>query len=919
MGEPITLLLLGLGSGSLFVLPALGLVLVYRSSGVVNFAQGAVGMAGSFVFWDLSRNAGWSPGIAACAGVLAGAALGLATYAFAMVLPRGGSTLTRVVATLGVLLILQSAAELRYGPYPLLSGPLLPTDRINFGGGVIVGADRMLLVGIAVVLAVGLGTVYRRTLFGVATSAVSERPRTLAALGWPIGLLRACNWAIGGALAGLSGVFLTPIAGAAAGNGLLLIVGTLAAALIGGLRSFPLTLAGGLFIGVAQAELGQYDLGIPGLADAVPLLAIIGVLVLRGRALPLRSFVGERLPKVGTGRVRVGGLLVGAAILAGLIGVLNDNGTAALTTTLLAGIVLLSLTVVLGYCGQLSLAQVTLAGVGALITAKLAGQAHFPFLAVIALATLGTVPVGLLVGLPSARTRGVSLAIATLGLAAAIQALIFDNISIAGGTNGVPLSADGTFRIFGVDFDTLFHIDRFAYLVLGVTVLIAVAVANLRRGRAGRRLVAVRTNERAAAALGINVVSAKLWAFAIAAAIAGLAGSLLAYRYPTALFDQYGGFANISTVGFAVVGGAGSPLGALLGGQLQPAGIGQAFANTVVGLNAQWMALIGGILLVLTIIGSPDGILLATAQGIAKLRRRLPASLPANAARFPRLRRGGAGIEQRVHASSTAGATSHRVAPALLEVRGLSVRFGAVRAVDGVDLHVAPGEVVGLVGPNGAGKTTVIDAVTGFVRSTGSVTLGGRDLSACAAYARARAGVARSWQSLELFEDLSVLDNLRAAVDSRDGRSYVVDLVHPERGQPTAAMLAAIGAFELGPHLSQTPGRLSAGQRKLVALARAIAGEPSVILLDEPCAGLDQHERHEVIPVIRSLADDWGMGVLLVEHDVHLVRLVCDRAVVLDFGQVIAEGAPEAVLDDERVMVAFLGEAAAPVKSGADG
>ncbi len=213
----------------------------------------------------------------------------------------------------------------------------------------------------------------------------------------------------------------------------------------------------------------------------------------------------------------------------------------------------------------------------------------------------------------------------------------------------------------------------------------------------------------------------------------------------------------------------------------------------------------------------------------------------------------------------------------------------------------------------------MIDAVTGFVRSTGTVTLGGRELSASAAHTRARLGLARSWQSLELFEDLSVLDNLRAAVDPRDARSYLLDLVHPERGQATAAMLAAIGAFELGPHLGETPGHLSAGRRKLVALARAIASEPSVILLDEPCAGLDQHERHEVIPVIRSLADDWGMGVLLVEHDVHLVRRVCDRAVVLDYGQVIAEGVPEEVLDDERVMVAFLGEAVQPVKSGAEG
>jgi ABC-type branched-subunit amino acid transport system ATPase component/branched-subunit amino acid ABC-type transport system permease component len=901
------LLLLGLASGALFALPALGLVLVYRSSGVVNFAQGAVGMAGGFVFWDLTVNAGWPPVAAACAGVLVGAGLGLATYVATMVLPKGGSTLTQVVATLGVLLILESGAELHYGQFPLLVKPFLPTGRVDFGGGIAVGADRLLLVVIAASLALGLEVFYRRTLFGVATTAVSERPRTLAALGWPIGRLRAGNWAIGGALAGLSGVLIAPIAGAAASNALFLLVGMLAAALIGSLRSFPLTLAGGLVVGVLMVELGQYDFGVHGIADAVPLFAIIGVLMLRGRALPLRSFVGERLPKVGSGRIRVGWLLVGAAILAGLLGVLNDNGTAALTTTLLAGIVLLSLTVVLGYGGQLSLAQMTLAGVGALIAAKLAGQAHLPFPAVLVLATLGTVPVGLLVGLPAARTRGVSLAIATLGLAAAIEALIFENISIAGGTYGVPLSSDGTFRIFGVDFDTLFHADRFAYLVLAATVVVAVAVANLRRGRAGRRIVAVRANERAAAALGINVVSTKLWAFAIGAAIAGLAGTLLAYRYPTALFGQYDVFSNVTAVGFAVIGGVGSPFGALLGGQLYPAGIGSAVADTVIGASAQTMALIGGILLLFTIVFSPDGIVVAAAQGITTARRRISASMSATAARFPRLHR--ATIEQKVRSAVVAGATSHRVAPASLEVSDLCVRFGGVRAVDGVDFHVAPGEVVGLIGPNGAGKTTVIDAITGFVRSTGSVALGGRALSARAPHARARAGLARSWQSLELFEDLSVLDNLRAAVDPRDARSYIVDLVRPERGRPTAAMVAAIRAFELAPLLGETPSHLSAGHRKLVALARAISSEPSVILLDEPCAGLDADERDEVGPVIRSLAADWGMGVLLVEHDVQLVRRVCDRAVVLDFGAVIAEGTPGEVLEDERVMAAFLGEA----------
>ena len=231
-----------------------------------------------------------------------------------------------------------------------------------------------------------------------------------------------------------------------------------------------------------------------------------------------------------------------------------------------------------------------------------------------------------------------------------------------------------------------------------------------------------------------------------------------------------------------------------------------------------------------------------------------------------------------------------------------------MRAVDGVDLCVEPGEVVGVVGANGAGKTTLIDAITGFVPSAGTVDLGGQDLSATSAHARARAGLARSWQSLELIEDLSVLDNLRTASDSSRWWSSLVDLVRPGRDKPTAAMLRAIHALDLDDVLGKMPTELSTGKRKLVALARAIASEPSVLLLDEPCSGLDHHERQEVGSVIRTLAERWGVGVLLVEHDVHLVRRVSDRIVALDFGKVIAEGPPDRALSDRGVMAAFLGE-----------
>jgi ABC-type branched-subunit amino acid transport system ATPase component/branched-subunit amino acid ABC-type transport system permease component len=897
MAEIITLLLLGLGAGSLIALSALGLVLMYRSSGVVNFATGGIGMTASFVLWDLTRNAGWSALPAATAAVVLAAALGVISYVLVMVLPRGGSNLTRVIATLAILIILESIAQLHYGPDPLAVGQFLPSGSVNLGGGIAVPASRPILLGIAVILALTLGAVYTRSTFGLATTAVSERPRTLAALGWRIGWVGAVNWAVGGALAGLAGVLLAPIIGVSVSNGTSLTVTVLAAALIGGLRSFPLTIVGGMVIGMLQSLFGIHDLGIPGLADAVPFLAIIGVIAIRGRGLPLRSFVGERLPRVGSGEIRPVSLLVATAVVVVLIGwVLNDDGTTALTTSLLAAIPLLSLTALLGYAGQMSLAQVTLSGVGGLIAARLAANVGLPFPLVVLVAMVATVPVGLIVGLPSARTRGISLAVATLGLAVAIEALIFTNSSISGGQTGIPLPNSGGFRLFGLDFDSFLHVDRFAYLVLGFVVVLAVLVANLRRSGSGRRMIAVRGNERAAAGLGVNVITTKLWAFAIAAAITGLGGALAIYNAPTAIFTSSSVLDNLTAVGYSVVGGAGSVLGALFASTLEPAGIGNAALDSIFGIGPVTMALIGGLLLLVTIITSPDGMAAAMGQNISWLRRHLPVRRPA------------AGRQSSPSLTSSDGAPA-RVRPAALSVRSMQVTFGAVRAVDGVDLHVEPGEVVGVVGANGAGKTTLIDAITGFVSSAGTVDFGGQDLSGVSAHGRARAGLARSWQSLELIEDLSVFDNLRTASDAGRWWSTLADLVWPRRSKPTAMMRRAIDALALEDVLEAMPSELSTGKRKLVALARAMAGEPSVLLLDEPCSGLDHHEREEVGQVITTLAQSWGIGIMLVEHDIHLVRRVSDRIVALDFGKVIAEGAPNSVLSTPSVMAAFLGEA----------
>ncbi len=893
MSLNITLLLLGLGSGAMIALSGFGLVLMFRSSGVLNFATGAIGMTCSYVFYELTKERGWSALPAAVVGVAVGALLGLISYVIVMVLPRHSSNIMRVMATLGILVILQSVVQLRYGPNPVVVDDFMPSGSVSLGGDVAVPASRIVLVAVAVALTLVLTVVYTRTRFGLATTAAAENERKLAALGWRIGRVGSVNWSVGGALAGIAGILLAPVTGVSLSIGTALTVTVLAAALIGGLRSFSMTLVGGMVVGMLQSLFLVRDY-VTGLADAVPFVVIVAVIILRGRGLPLRSYIGDRLPKVGTGSISKVGVLAAVAVAVVLIGpILTDNGTRALTSSLLAAITIMSFTVLVGYAGQVSLAQVTLGAVSGLIAAKVFSELHWPFAVVLLIGVLGVLPVGLLVGLPSARTRGASLAIATLGLAVAIQSLVFKNETLSGGQYGLPLSLDGTFMIFGFDFGSFFHPDRFAFLVLGFVVVLGVMVANLRRGVAGRHMIAVRGNERAAAGLGINVVSTKLWAFALASGIAGVGGVLIAFRGTSALFNQISVLSNIVSIGYAIVGGVGGVLGALFGSTLEPAGAGNATLGLLIDVGPVAMGVVGGVLLIFTIITSPDGIAVGVTD---RFRSRREARMRTTV--------------QRWMADAATVDAEFSVRPAALDVHEVEARFRAVVAVRAVDLTVQPGEIVGVIGANGAGKTTLIDAVTGFVPSTGIVRLGGVDLTGRSPHARARLGLGRSWQTLEIFEDLNVIENLRAASDRRSWWSPLADLIHPERKRPTPALLRAIHALGLEDVLTRSPSELSTGQRKLVAMARAIAAEPSILLLDEPCSGLDQVGRDEVGAAVRMLARDMGMGILLVEHDIHLVRRLCDRVIALDFGMVIASGHPDAVLSDPVVASAFLGEVA---------
>jgi len=250
----------------------------------------------------------------------------------------------------------------------------------------------------------------------------------------------------------------------------------------------------------------------------------------------------------------------------------------------------------------------------------------------------------------------------------------------------------------------------------------------------------------------------------------------------------------------------------------------------------------------------------------------------------------------------------------LLDVRGLRVTYGGVVAVSDVDLRVEQGTVYGLIGPNGAGKTSLIDALTGYHRpSAGTVLFDGHDITGMRPHRRARLGLARTFQAVELFEDLTVDENLLVASERAGVRHAMRDLFLPQRASDRRAVDWAISVCDLEAVVDRYPHEISHGLRKLVGVGRALAQEPRLVLLDEPAAGLDTDESLALGARLRALPAEHGVTVLLVDHDMGLVLSVCDRVRVLDFGCTIADGTPAEIREDERVLEAYLGRRGAAV------
>ena len=891
MNEVIRFALLGLGVGALYAFASQGLIVIYRGTGVLNFSLGATAIAGVFLEWELQYQHGVPFLIAAIFGVALSALLGVLTHWVIMRPLRRASSLVRVIATLGVLITIQAGVVIRYGSNPRQIPSWLPTNRLTLWSDVGTTADRIILLAIACASAWGLWALYRSSQFGLATEAVSESERSASAIGLSPNRIALLNWALGSAIATIAGILVVPIITLQVTSMTELILAGVAAALVADFRSFPMATAAGFGLGIGQAVVGRF-VHQQGLGPSLPFLVIIAFLVFRGRSLPLRDYFLKQMPMLGNGRLSWDWTIFGFGCVIILMLTKENKWVDALTVSMGVAIVLLSIVVLTGYAGQLSLGQYAIAGFGAYVAGRLVAVFHIPFLLGLLAGIAAAVPLGIIFGLPAVRTRGINLAIVTLGLGTTMELMLFRNRNYTGGVQGTQV---GNPHLFGYDIGSINHPTRYGIFVVAMALLAVWVVSNVRRGRSGRRLIAVRTNERAAASLGIDVTTAKLYAFALSAAIAALGGIVLAFRLSSISYQSFGNFTSVTYVGLALVGGVGHLLGAFVGGTMATAGFNQQVLESTWDGVGRWIQLISGVAILLTVLGYQDGVAAEWVKVFRLIKKARKWGRPYV-------------IELADVADPNAGTDHAMVSPRTLIVDGLTVRYGAVVAVNSVSFRLEPGTVTGLIGPNGAGKTSLIDAVSGFTSAEGRVALDDLDLSRLPAVKRARSGLARSFQSLELFEDSTVFENLSVAADPQDRRSYLLDLVHPVNPPFPPEVVRAIIEFRLDQELHRDVKDLSYGKRRLLAIARAVAMHPSVLLLDEPVAGLSSSESSELAAVVRRLAEDWGMAVLVVEHDMNFVMGVCDQVLVLDFGKLIAAGPPDIVRADPAVLAAYLGD-----------
>ena len=636
MADYLFFLLLGVAAGAIIAAFGLGLLITQQGSGVVNFGFGAMAAWGGYVYADLRRGAypfpvlglperyhfaGGDVGVwwAMLLSLLTAAALALVVYALVFRPLAQAPELARVVASIGLVVVILALIDRRFTDNAgLRVGPILPREPVTVMDNVTVPRDGLWLAVVVAAIAVAVWAASRFTRLGLATRAAAENERGAVLLGYSPRALAGASFVLANVIGTLVVVLASPmiqLSGGVFAFGYL--IPALGAALVGRFRRIGVTVGVGMAIGMVQSSFTkmQTDFGwFPkyGAREGLPFLVIILAMVVLGERLPRRgSTEGWRLPPVPP--VRLTAVTVGGPVVAAVVGllVLGPLWRAAIMTTVVGVVLALSFVVLTGFAGQVSLAQMAFAGVAGFAVSRLATRWGVPFPLAPLLAALVATVFGVVVGLPALRVRGTSLAIVTLAGGVAIAEFVFKNPTFVGdvSTGGakVPNPRLGSWDL-GLVLGTNASRPVFGIFLVGVALLLALMVANLRRSASGRRIIAARSNERAASAVGVDVGRAKLQAYAVSSFIAGVGGCLVAYRFGSVSDASFGVIASLTALAVAYLGGITSISGAVTAGLMASSGVAFYAMSRLTDRTGQWEAFISGVLLIVTAVTNPDGI-----------------------------------------------------------------------------------------------------------------------------------------------------------------------------------------------------------------------------------------------------------------------------------------------------------------------
>ncbi len=945
-GLPVGVVLLGLVLGSLYALTAMGLVLIYRATRIINFAQAEMGGLAAAVAVVMVVGAHLPYFLALPLGLLVALATGWVVEAAVVRRFFSAPRLILTIATIGVAQIL-GAGELGL---PSLFSHLSPlttfTTPFHFTfivGPIVFNGNDVVAMCVVPVVLFGLWWFFGRTDTGIAIRASADSNERAMLLGIPIRRLSRITWVLAAGLSGLGAILSAPITGPDLGVvvGPVALLVPLAAAVVGRMDRLTTTFFAALGISVfEQAVFWSYPQSTT--VDVALFVLVLGALLFQRRQRRrvddsgLGGYVALRevrpipqilrsLPEVRITRQVGIALIVGLAVL--VPAALSGSQVILLTYVAIYGILAISLVVLAGFAGQVSLGQFAFAGLGAATVGSLLVHLHADlFVALLAAAAVGALAAAL-VGIPALKMPGLFLAVTTMALAVPVSSYFLNSAYFPSFTPSI-IPRPTLFGRLGLSSNLTFY-----ELCLGALVVCYVLARNFRRSRAGRVAVAVRDNERGAAAFGVDPRRAKLVAFAFSGALAGVAGGLYGVALRGIGFSGFNPEKSVVVFTMVVVGGLGSLPGALLGAlyvegaQYFLTGAAQLLA-TGAGLLVLLMVVPGGLGEVVYSVRDRLLAMLASARGIdvPSLRRSaddakragsgapdVPAALAG-----PDGSAGGdgpsetpvpAGVGVGAGGSSSgiggsdgtieagtieagpieAGLPGNAGAEAvLLSCEGVDASYGQVKVLFGVDFAVRSGEVLALLGTNGAGKSTALRVISGLMRATsGRVVFEGRDIASLDPVERVKAGVVTVPGGRGVFPSLSVADNLRlGAWLSRHDQAFV-----------DAGMRRVFDLFPaLGNRLGTPAGSLSGGEQQMLTLAQALLCRPKLLLIDELSLGLAPTIVAELLDVVRRLAEE-GTTVVVVEQSLNVAAALAPNAVFMERGQVRFRG-PTAELAD---------------------